>query len=522
MNKPGFATKIIAVLFLIIVGTIAVINFDIFRTPFQNFAQQKSPTAFTKDVANAYRTEMRTKNAFITLNGVYARISGNRVSNEVILMKDGSLTSVDEGCDPTYGVEQLVALEQYLQDRDTPFLYIQAPRKPDINNDLLPTGTVNKTNDTAGQAVAQLQAADIEVIDMRPTLLADEESIRKYYYRTDHHWNAEGAFVAYEMIAQYLQAQFPEQTILGETTDRNAWELHTRKNFFLGSHGRRVGIGFAGLDDLIYLTPKFDTDLSCSVPSKRIFRRGPFAQSALDTYYMTGAPAYYNSSPYCIHTGSDYAHVQFRNEKAPSDLKVLLIKESFGLPVEGFLSTTFQQVDTLDLDLRNSLFSSAVEKIESFDPDIVMVMYNGMVYSNYRFFDFGIEEYEPTPYKMLFEGKDYPLTAQPGNNSLRQTIATVESGKTYTITVDSIVTTGNHTDCVSFILFDPANNKPYDAYYVDLAYIQNTGGKTRWVFTVPQVEGNQLDLIACPSVPGMTDGIGAEFIGVSLCEGISE
>ena len=96
------------------------------------------------------------------------------------------------------------------------------------------------------------------------------------------------------------------------------------------------------------------------------------------------------------------------------------------------------------------------------------------------------------------------------------------SGKTYTITVDSIVTTGNHTDCVSFILFDPANNKPYDAYYVDLAYIQNTGGKTRWVFTVPQVEGNQLDLIACPSVPGMTDGIGAEFIGVSLCEGISE
>lgn len=522
MNKPGFATKIIAILFLVIVGFLAVINFDVFAEPIQNFIELKSFTGFTKGVAEAYRSELRTKNVFITLNGTYARISGNRVSNEVILMKDGSLTSVDEGCDATNGVKKIVALEKYLKERNTPFLYIQAPRKPDINNDLLPTGTVNKTNDTAAQAVSQLQDAGIEVMDLRPTLLADAESIRKYYYRTDHHWNAEGAFVAYEMITQYIQEQFPDQTIVGETTDRDAWELHTRKNFFLGSHGRRVGIGFAGLDDLIYLTPKFDTDLSCSVPSKRIFRRGPFAESALDTYYMTGAPAYYNSSPYCIHTGSDYAHVQFRNEKAPSNLKVLLIKESFGLPVEGFLSTTFQQVDTLDLDLRNSLFSTAVEKIESFDPDIVMVMYNGMVYSNPRFFDFGIDEFEATPSKVLFEDKDYQLIAQPDGNSLRKTIATVESGKTYTITVDSIETTGKPTDCVSFILFDPIHNKPYDAYYADLAYIQSTGGQARWVFTVPQVESNQLELVICPGVPGKTAGIGAKFTRVSLYEGIQE
>ncbi len=520
MNKPGFATKIIAILFLVILATVALINYDIFFNPIKALLETKSPTVFTQNVAEEYCTEMRSKNVFISLNGAYARISGNRVSNEVILMKDGSLTSVDKGCDATKGVQKLIELEQYLQERDTPFVYIQAPRKPDINNELLPTGTVNETNNTASQAVALLEEAGIDVIDPRQTLLADAESIAKYYYRTDHHWNAEGAFVAYQMITQYIQEQFPDQNIVGQTTDRDSWELHTRENFFLGSHGRRVGIGFAGVDDLIYLTPKFDTDFSCSVPSKRIFRRGPFAESALDTYYMTGAPSYYNSSPYCIHTGSDYAHVQFRNESAPSDLKVLLIKESFGLPVEGFLATTFQQVDTLDLDLRSAQYTSAVEKIESLDPDIVMVMYNGMVYSNPRFFDFGIDEYEETPYKMLFEGKDYAL--QPESNSARQTVATVESGKTYTITVDSIVTTGEPTDCVSFILWDPVGNQSYDAYYADLAYIQSMGGRTRWVFSVPEVDSGKLELVVCPGVPGTTAGTGAEFTGVNLYEGIVE
>ena len=54
-----------------------------------------------------------------------------------------------------------------------------------------------------------------------------------------------------------------------------------------------------------------------------------------------------------------------------------MIKDSFGLPVEGFLATAFREVETLDL--RHLKDTTAVEMIENFRPDVVIVMYNPFV-----------------------------------------------------------------------------------------------------------------------------------------------
>ena len=138
-----------------------------------------------------------------------------------------------------------------------------------------------------------------------------------------------------------------------------------------------MGIGFAGVEDFLYLTPKFDTQMSCTIADSEIYREGSFAEAALAMERITGKPDYYNSSPYDVHTGENYAHVQFRSETAPSEKKVLMIKDSFGLPVEGFLATAFREVETLDL--RHLKDTTAVEMIENFRPDVVIVMYNPFV-----------------------------------------------------------------------------------------------------------------------------------------------
>ena len=183
--------------------------------------------------------------------------------------------------------------------------------------------------------------------------------------------------IGLDYIMERLQAQFPEETILSTITQRENWEKHTLSNYFLGSHGRRVGIGFAGVEDFFYLTPKFDTRMSCAVPSCEIYREGSFAEAALDMRRVTGKPDYYNSSPYDVHTGENYPLVQFSCETAPCTKKILLLKDSYGLPLEGYLATAFQQVQTLDL--RHLTDTTAVEVIEDFQPDMVIVMYNPFV-----------------------------------------------------------------------------------------------------------------------------------------------
>ena len=77
------------------------------------------------------------------------------------------------------------------------------------------------------------------------------------------------------------------------------------------------------------------------------------------------------------HTGDDYPLVLYQNENAPSTKRILMIKDSFGLPLEGFLATAFREVETLDL--RHLEGKTGVEAIADFRPDVVIVMYNPYV-----------------------------------------------------------------------------------------------------------------------------------------------
>ena len=305
------------------------------------------------------------------------RLTGARVSNDIVRMKNGMLTEESASADPSYAAGQITGLYQYLQNKDTPFLFVESPRKPDLSNSLMPEGTESHCHENANGLFRLLEANGVPTLDLRPELVGSEKALEQYFFRTDHHWNDEGAFLAFQRIMERLQAQFPEDTILSGITQRENWEKHTLPDYFLGSHGRRVGVGFAGVEDFFYLTPKFETRMSCSVPSDGIYREGSFAQAALAMERITGKPDYYNSSPYDVHTGENYDHVQFRCETAPSYKKILLIQDSFGLPLEGYLATAFREVETLDL--RYLKDTTAVEVIDQFQPDMVIVMYNPFV-----------------------------------------------------------------------------------------------------------------------------------------------
>lgn len=519
MKKSGFAAKIIAVLFLVLVFGLSLDNAHILEAPVMNLLNKESDFAtFTQELAGAYRDELEQREDFISWNGAYARLSGARVSNDIILLNNGMLTEVQQAVNTSYGPQQLKALNEYLEGEGIPFLYVQAPRKPDIENVLVPTGAENKSNENTDQFMAQLAEGDVPAMDLRPCLSATEEMIEQYFYVTDHHWNVEGAFVAFQQITAYMQELFPDQQIVSDITDRSNWTLHVQEDYFLGSHGRRVGIGFAGLDDLIYLTPDFETELSCSVPDKHIFRKGTFAQAALDSRYMSAETDYYNTSPYCIHTGGDFARVQFRNAGAPADLKVLLLKDSFGLPLEGLLATAFREVETLDL--RHLKDYTAVEIMEQYDPDMVIVMYNSSFVGGLTVFDFGLDE-EKTEEAVapIIENKDYKIPVNEESDYNHTEICTVENGKTYTLTIDAVEQLGGESACFVATLYDADAKKRFDYYSPDLAYIQQTGGEYRWVFNTPQTSQGELTLLIYSAIPGKTAGTGIELHGVSLYSG---
>ena len=378
MKRKNLGARVTAALFLLLLAYLTADNIGILMNTAKSYLSREISFADVMHrITEEYQEDLKQKEPLVTLNGAYMRLTGARVSNDIVRMKNGMLTEESASADPQYAADQITGLYQYLQEKDTPFLFVESPRKPDLNGSLMPEGTESHCHENADGLLRLLDGNGVPVLDLRPELVGSEEALERYFYRTDHHWNDEGAFVAFQRITERLQEQFPEETICSYITVRENWEKHTLKNYFLGSHGRRVGIGFAGAEDFFYLTPQFDTQMSCSIPSSGIYREGSFAEAALNMERLTGEPDYYNSSPYDVHTGENYAHVQFRCETAPSDKKILMIKDSFGLPVEDFLSTAFRRVETLDL--RYLKDTTAAEVIDRFQPDMVIVMYNPFV-----------------------------------------------------------------------------------------------------------------------------------------------
>lgn len=374
MKRKNLAPKVTAAIFLLLLAWLTADNLGILLGTAGSYLRREITFAdVMRQITAGYQEELKQKEPLISLNGAYMRLTGARVSNGIVLMKNGMLAEETASADPQYAAGQITELYQYLKDRDTPFLFVESPRKPDIDSSLMPEGTQSHCHENADGLLRLLNDNGVPTLDLRPELSGSAQALEQYFYRTDHHWNAEGAFVAFQRIVERLG----EGDICARVTQRENWDKHILPNYFLGSHGRRVGIGFAGLDDFIYLTPKFDTRMSCTIPSLGIFRSGDFFAAAFDERQISGKPNYYGSTPYTAHTGDDYPLVLYQNENAPSTKRILMIKDSFGLPLEGFLATAFREVETLDL--RHLEGKTGVEAIADFRPDVVIVMYNPYV-----------------------------------------------------------------------------------------------------------------------------------------------
>ena len=166
---------------------------------------------------------------------------------------------------------------QTLSEADIPLLYVAYPKKtPRTDNGLppdLPDWPVLKMN----ALVQHMEERGVEVLDLRDSF----EALGDYshlFYRTDHHWNIEGGFFAFQTICETLRTEYGvEMDPWYEDASHYNWEV--LENWFLGSQGKRVGTLFAGTDDFTVMTPDFATGFTFSIPSRETMREGTMEET---------------------------------------------------------------------------------------------------------------------------------------------------------------------------------------------------------------------------------------------------
>lgn len=317
---------------------------------------------------------------FIQLYGGVQRAAGRRILDDadphytVYRLSDGALTFINTTPDPGTAEHAQALLEfiDRMESQGRPVLYLQAPHKvgpPGAPS--LPSGVIDYTNDWADAFLAALEAVGADTLDLRAVLAADGETWTSYFFRTDHHWTPDAAFVCWQAVAQVLADRyglsFPSQAVSQDSFTVTQWD-----GVFLGSQGKRTGSLYAGFDTLNVWRPDYPTQFTYSVPIEQAEREGPFDETLLFLERLEEDDPF-SANPYTLYSGGDYSFTRITNHLNPDGPKIMLLRDSFGCAFAPFLALGCSELTTVDLRYFHDTFLSYVSWV---DPDLILLLYS--------------------------------------------------------------------------------------------------------------------------------------------------
>jgi hypothetical protein len=292
----------------------------------------------------------------------------NAESEPMLDMGDGYLVNLSPKKNVQPLVDSMYELNNTLSEMDVDFLYVQCPHK--ISRDDRIAGVFDFSNENIDTLLSALSEKNIPFLDLRKSLRDDKLDYRGLFFKTDHHWTEEAGLWAVKKISGYLNEHNTFAIDLSLLApDRYRREVY--ENYFLGSWGRRITLARSRPEDIVFLYPLFDTDISLRIPSRNINKRGSF--EVFYSFEQLKTIDYYNLNPYGAYSHGVNALLAAKNNLLHSGKKALLIADSFGVVVSPFLSLAIENVETLDLRLFTGSVKTFVEKTR---PDAVIVLYS--------------------------------------------------------------------------------------------------------------------------------------------------
>ena len=269
-------------------------------------------------------------------------------------------------------------LKASVEKKGTRVFFINSPARYVRNKFEFSPGLPYEDNNYLQDAfLYHLQRYGIDYVDIR-TIMSKYTGIlpEDYFFRTDHHWRVETAFEVFTDIISWMEDFYKlDLDPGGFYRDRDNYNYRTYHNAFLGSMGRRTGANFSGFDDFTVIWPRFDAETDITFDAR--FLEEDKTWSSRGT--ITGVLMY----PFCLSTEDPYM-VDFYavyqgglkpsdkiiNHKNPGGPKLLLIRDSYMLPLGVFMAPMFSEIhmiwplnDEVQIDIESYLEENTFDVI---------------------------------------------------------------------------------------------------------------------------------------------------------------
>ena len=273
--------------------------------------------------------------------------------------------------DTDWAADRISGLKEFCAQLNIPVYFVSYPSKSTYT-DSSPEdfGAMGDDKSRRAALLEKIREQGVPILNMEDTFKARGFSQEEVFYKTDHHWKTEMGLLAAREIAEMLKTEasleiYPE--MLAED------HFHARKllNSWLGETGRKVSDVWAGtLDDYVFYEPDYETELEYYVPSARLSMEGGFSDFIDWSKFEDDADLYNNSLHYAYMKDSGVV-THFRNRKL-TGANILLIKDSFSVPVMPFLALACREITWWDMRKNND---SVFEYIDRHRFDAVVIAY---------------------------------------------------------------------------------------------------------------------------------------------------
>ena len=335
-------------------------------------------------VRSACLTAIPGRMGLVQLNGAFVRLIGQHACNDVVRMGADDILSQPnpKRVQMKRAVRNMKRFAGFCESNGVAFAYVQLPKKLDADQVLLPPDRRDAANANVEDLLSGLSDQNVPFVDWRLEFAATPEDVAKNFYRTDHHWNTDASFRATGMlideICRRCRVSDSSAAAARRILSAASWKRKVLPGCFLGSLGKRTGPYFAGCDDVVVLKPKFDTELLFEVPSKRIKVRGSFKKTMMrrSGELETVDDRFVSDAYSLLYVGGLYPYARSVNPKAPLDLTVMLIGDSYVRPISAFAATAVRELIMVDPRRRGPSAPSLAELVRRRKPDIVLQVLN--------------------------------------------------------------------------------------------------------------------------------------------------
>ena len=250
--------------------------------------------------------------------------------------------------DMSRSVRRIRTLKEYCDGLEIPLLCVRFPSKATYSkHSPKEYGVRSVDSETRARFLRRVRKLGIPTLDMNGKLKKSGLSEKEVFYKTDHHWKTEMGLIAAREIAGFLQAETSAE-VHPELLEEELFHATEYPYQWLGETGRKVSSVWAGtLDSYTLLEPDYETSLEYSYPASGDVTEGDFS-AFLDQEMLSREPVLYQDSLHYAYMKDAKPVTQIRN-KAGSGASILMIRDSYAVPVAPFLSLATGELTCWDV-----------------------------------------------------------------------------------------------------------------------------------------------------------------------------